>query len=656
MTSTSMPNLGSGMKKEKITTAAEAVRLIPDGAAVAFGGFVATGLPEEMTKALEKSFLETGHPKDLTLLYSAGQAGGHFGGLDRLTHKGLLKKVIGSHFSMVPGLQEVIRDNRVQGYNLPLGCIAALLRDTAAGRPGLITKVGLGTFVDPRQTGGKLNQSTTEDIVELMEIDGEEYLRFKPLTINVAVIRGTTADSHGNITMEKEAFDLDHLAMATAVRNQGGIVICQVERIAERGSLNPRDVRIPGILVDCVVKAEPDNHWLTGLDAYDAALTGEIRMPQTSVQAMDLSVKKIIGRRASFELTPNSVVNLGIGIPETVASVAAEEKILDYVTLTTEPGVIGGLPSSSLRFGTASNTEAIVPMANQFDFYDGGGLDVTFLGMAQVDKKGNVNVSRFGPKFTGAGGFINISQNARKVVFTGTMTAGGFKASIDENGLKIQQEGKVHKFVDQVEEITFSGELAAQNGRPVYYVTERAVFRLGKNGPELIEIAPGLDLGKDILAHMDFKPVIPREIKIMDKRLFAAHSMGLINELFAIPNKERLTYDPATNFFFVNLEFMSIKSNEQIEDLKEALTNKLSPVGHKVQAIVNYDNFFIMPDLVDEFAQLARYLIDNFYASVTRYTTNAFMRMKLGDALEAKKVPVNLFETKEQAARLLTTE
>lgn len=648
-------DLAAGMKKGKVVKPEEAVTLIQNGDVVGFSGFIGVGVADDIIWNLEQRFMKTGDPKNLTLVYASGQGDGKEAGMNRLAYPGLLKRVVCGHWGLTPKLVQLAMSNQIEAYNLPQGVLTAMIRDLSAHRPRTITRVGLGTFVDPIHGGGKLNSVTTEDLVERIEFDGIDYLAYKPFPLDIAIIRGTTADLDGNITLEREALTLDGLSFAMAAKNSGGLVIVQVERIADRGALPMRSVKIPGALVDCVCVSRPEFHRQTFATNYSAAFSGEYKIPVSSIEPLPLDERKIIARRAAFELQPNSVVNLGLGMPEGIANVSAEEGIMDYLTLTTEPGVFGGIPAGGLDFGAATNVDAIVDMAYQFDFYDGGGLDVAFLGLAQADAAGNLNVSKFGPKLAGAGGFINISQNAKKVIFVGTFTADGLRIEVSDGKLSIVSEGRVKKFVQQVEHITFAGQVAAESGNMVLYITERCVFRLTRRGMELIEVAPGIDINRDIVQQMEFAPIIENPA-LMDARIFKQSLMGLRDHLLEIPIADRLSYQEEDHLFFVNFEGLSIRSREQIQEIRRSIEQKLAPLNQKVFTIVNYDNFDILPELVDEYMSMVKEVVSRFYFDVTRYSTGAFMRRKLGDALKERDLAPHIFESREEAKNALLDE
>lgn len=616
----------------KLVSANEAVSVIRDGDTVAVSGFVGVGTPDELLIALERRFLETGHPRDLTLVFAAAPGDGKDRGLNRLAHTGLVKRGIGGHWSLVPKIARMAVENEIEAYNLPLGCISQLYREIAGSKPGMLSKVGLRTFVDPRQSGGKINERTTEDLVKIQMIGDEEWLLYKSIPIDVAILRATTADLAGNATMEREALQLDATAMAMAAHNSDGVVLLQVERMATRGSLNPNRVRIPGALVDGVVKSSPENHMQTYATPYNHAFSGELRHPLESVAPIPLDARKIIARRAALELPVNGVVNLGIGMPEGVASVAAEEELLDCITLTAEPGVIGGMPQGGLDFGAALNPDAIIQQSSQFDFYDGGGLDMACLGMAQTDRFGNVNVSKFGPRFAGAGGFINISQNASRLVFAGTFTAGGLKIEINDGGLQIAQEGRAQKFISEVEQITFSGGLAAETEQPVLYVTERCVFANSPDGLELIEVAPGIDIDRDILPQMGFEPLIS-DVRSMDPRLFAEGPMGLRAGIFEAPLSDRIKLDKENKTLEFNFRGYTISKPSQLKELKAIVDRLCGGMDREIDCTVHYDGFDVAPSLVDSYRDLVAELEKSYYRSAKRLSRSPFMRLRFGAEL-----------------------
>lgn len=634
--------------RKKVVSASEAIAILRDGDTLCCSGFGSNGVPVELILALEKRFIETGSPHNLTLLFGGGPGDGASGGVNHLAHEGMLKRVIGGHYGLVPQIGKLALENKIEAYNLPLGVISHMYRDIACGLPGTVSKVGLGTFVDPRLEGGKIGNKTTEDIVDVIQLGGKELLYYKTLPISVAFIRATSADAEGNLTMERETLTQDVLAIATATKNSGGLVIAQVERIAERGSLNPRRVKVPGILVDCVVVAQTENHPQNLNGPYNPAFSAEVRVPLDAIAPMPLDERKVIARRAAFELLPNAVVNLGIGMPEGVAAVANEEKILKYMTLTAEPGVIGGMPASGVNFGAATNPDAVIDMNQQFDFYDGGGLDLACLGLAECDSAGSINVSRFGPKLAGAGGFINITQNSRTVVFVGTFTAGGLKVAVEEGRLVILKEGRARKFVNKIEQVTFSGPYAASNGQNVLYVTERCVFALTALGLELIEVAPGVDIERDILAQMDFRPII-NQPQLMDARIFLPASMELKDLLLSISLVDRMQYDPGKNIAYYNFQGLRVHSHKDVEDIRHATEALCRPIGKKIGVVVNYDDFQIDEAVVDEYSALVKQLSDSYYSNVSRYTTSAFMRLKLGEALERRGLAAHIYETPKEA-------
>jgi propionate CoA-transferase len=615
---------------------------IRDGDVLAVEGFLGSGTPEELCLALEKRYLETGTPKNLTLIHSSGPGDAATRGINHLAHKGLFKRVISGHFGLVPKIGKLVLENEFESYNFPQGILTNFFRAVAGNRPGFFSKVGLGTFVDPRIEGGKINEKAREDLLRIIEIDGEEWLFMKSFPIDVCFVRGTTADTTGNVSMEREVLSVDALSLAMATHNSGGVVIAQVERIAGRGTLRPKEVKIPGILVDYVVIAEPANHMQTFATQYSPSFSGEIRVPMVSLKKIPLDERKIIARRANLELRPHDVINLGIGVPEGVSVVAHEEKILDYLTMTVEPGIIGGMPTGGLDFGAAVNPEAIIDMPDQFDFYDGGGLDLACLGMAQCDEQGNVNSSKFGPRLAGCGGFIDISQNAKKTLFVGTFTAGGLEIAIENDKLTILKEGKTKKFIKQVDQITFSGKIGGTSGQEIFYMTERCIFKLLNGKVELIEVAPGIDIEKDILAHMDFRPVM-NDVRIMDPRIFKPSAMGIRREFLKYDIRKRSTFLAAQNTLFLNLKGLEAENAQDLEIIKEVLKQRCAEAGGQIKAIVTYA-FDIDDELMEAYVEMGAEMAGSYPVAVSHFHHREEMRERLGDEFVKQAIESRMHE------------
>jgi propionate CoA-transferase len=522
-----------------VISAEQAAKLVESGDALLIGGSGAGhSVPDTLIAAIGARYIAEGAPGNLTTVHPVGLGDRATRGIGHLAHPGQLKRVVCGTLVDSPPVERLAAQDQIEAYTLPQGCLSQLTREMAAGRPGLITHVGLRTFVDPRYGGGRQSALATEDLVELLNIAGRECLFFKPFHVDVALLRGTTADEDGNVTMEHEAVFGEMISMAQAARRTGGIVIVQVKRLALRGTLPPKQVKIPGMLVDFVV-VDP-NQTQTFFTAHDPAYAGELKIPLSEIPALEFSPRKVIARRASLDLFAGAICNLGSGVSTGIASIAAEEGALDAVVLTNEQGLIGGAPATGNEPGAARNYQAMIDQPYQFDFYDGGGLELAFLSFAEVDEHCNVNVSRFGDKIVGPGGFINISQNARTVVFSGTFTSGALDVDWPGGEIRITREGREKKFVRQVQQVTYSGSLANENGQRAFYVTERAVFRRNGQGRlELVEIAPGADLDRDILAQMDFRPDISRDLKLMNKRIFLPQPMGLAGIIASNPRPAR---------------------------------------------------------------------------------------------------------------------
>ncbi len=518
----------------KIINSAKAAQLIQDGDVVGINGFAfGFGFPESLAKSLGERYQKEGHPKSLTLMFASGCGDGGKSdfGLDHFAQEGMVDKIIAGHIGLAKKLSGFISENKIAAWNFPQGVIAHLFREMAGGKEGIVTHVGLGTFADPRVEGGRMNPLADENLVELVELGGRECLYYKAAPLTVALIRGTTADEAGNLTVDQEGVLLETLHLAAAAKSAGGIVIAQAAHIAKRGTLDPRKVAVPGILVDYIVPAPSEEHRMNAGTVCNPSYTGEVKIPADQVMPAPLDPRKVIAKRCAMELRLGMTVNLGIGVPEGIASAALEEGIHDWMTMTVEAGAVGGIPASGYGLGAAANVEALVGQPNLFDIYDGGGLDIAFLGLAQADAAGNINVSKFKGRMVGCGGFVNISQNTKKVVFCGAFTAGNSRITVDSRGVHIIEDGPHIKFIEQVEQITFSGRYAKSRGQEVLYVTERAVFRLAPGGLELIEIAPLINLETDILGKMAFSPLISRDLKLMDPRIFEDQPMGIADSM-----------------------------------------------------------------------------------------------------------------------------
>lgn len=508
------------MRKPVVISAAEAVRMIGNGTTLCGISMTQISACTSILKEVERSYLEEGRPCDLTYVHTCGQASaGHSGGLQYIAHEGLLKRVIGGHWGQSSNMMKLIDENRIEAFNLPQGQMANLFHSMALREPGKISKVGLGTYVDPRYEGGRMNRRAMEssyETVSLIQIDGEDYMRYHPIPIDTLLIRGTCADENGNISTRQEAMVLEVLPAVMATKRWGGKVICQVERIFKNGTIGSKEVTVPGVLVDVIVVCENpiEEHRQTYSWYYDPTYSGEAMAPDKALAPLPNDVRKIISRRAAAELVPNQIINIGTGIPnENFGPIIAEENIADIVMITVESGVYGGVPAGTIDFGIARNAQALIPHDRQFELYNGAGIDYTFMGAGEMDQYGNVNATKMGNKAPGAGGFIDITATAKNVIFCSTFTGGGLKTSFSKDGVKIEQEGKFKKLVKKVQQISYNGAIALERGQNMLYVTERAVFRLTPEGPELIEIAKGVDLENDILMQMEFTPRIAKDLR-----------------------------------------------------------------------------------------------------------------------------------------------
>lgn len=518
----------------KFIDAKAAAELIQDRVTVAVDGFIGFCLADDILGEIENRFLREGHPRELSVVNIAGLGGdGKDRGINHFAHKGLMRRFLCSNLSLAPKLYPLIMDNSFPTFMMPQGVLSRMMRAIASHGPGIISQVGMKTFVDPRVDGGRINEAAKESqetIVELIKLRDEDYLFYPAFPLDVALIKGSKADTKGNVSIEKEAIHIEQFEMAAAARNSGGIVMVQVDEVVEHGALHPQMVTVPASLVDYVIVGSPGNtgqHFIGDCQPIPS-WCGDEKIALSHMEAMPLNIQKAICRRSVFELSAGDFINLGIGIPMYVSDVLNEERLIDKICSSIESGVTGGAPAAGLATGAAYNPEAILKQPDIFDFYDGGGIDFAALGAAEIDKRGNVNVSRFAGKVTGPGGFINISQGAKTVCFLGTFTAGKSDIRIEEGKLRILEDGSKIKFKEQVGHITFSGDYSIEKGtQKVFYITERAVFQLTQEGLTLIETAPGVNLEQDILGKMEFLPVISPDLKEMDPRIFRPELMTL---------------------------------------------------------------------------------------------------------------------------------
>ena len=515
----------------KFISSQEAAALVQDNMTVAVGGFITYGVPEDCLVSLQKRYVETSSPKDLTLLHIAAVGDGAEGGANHFGEPGLCKRMICAHIGLEPRLNALAVSNQIEAFLIPQGVASHLTRAIAGGKPGVLTHVGLKTFCDPRLDGCKANQAARDsgyDIVELVQIGGKDYLLYKSMPVDICFVKGVLADENGNISLKGEANITEQLELAAAAHNNGGIVVVEVEKLVQGGTIPANEVAIHGFMVDYVVVGDPKyTRQCLAYEGYRGEMCGAQKIPVSEVAPAPFDIRKIIARRCSFEIKAGQLVNLGLGVPDLVGKILAEEGCADAITLSIESGVLGGVTLGGPLLGGTIIPEAIFKMPDIFDIYDGGGIDAGFLGAAEIDAMGNVNVSKFAGRVVGPGGFINITQNAKKVCFAGTFTAGKSQIEIQDGKLHIVKDGGNIKFKKSLEQVTYSGEYAAETGQEALYVTERAVFQLTPKGIMLTEIAPGVDLQKDILDKMEFKPLIADELKVMDARIFLDQKMGL---------------------------------------------------------------------------------------------------------------------------------